>query len=62
MVSVHGGGGAKQRIIKYRLCRRYEWMQKSGYANIETLSCMGLCPPSAPNQIIMGAGLCPPSP
>jgi len=41
-------GGAKQRMIKYRLCRRYDWMQKLRYSNIETFSCMrgGLNPPS----------------
>jgi len=38
---------AKQRMIKYRLCRRYDWMQKLGYWNIETFPCMGgLSPPS----------------
>jgi len=30
------GGGAKQRMINHRLCRRYDWTQKPGYSNIET--------------------------
>jgi len=35
--SVQGGGRAKQRMIKYRLCWRYDsWTQKPGYSNIET--------------------------
>jgi len=35
------GEEAKQRMIKYRLCRRYDWKQKSGYSNSETFPCMG---------------------
>jgi len=34
-------GGAKQGMIKYRLCRRYDWTQKPGYSNIGTLPFMG---------------------
>jgi len=31
MIQFMGIGGAKQRMIKNRLCRRYDWTQKSGY-------------------------------
>jgi len=53
---VHGddGGGAEQMIIKYRLCRRYNWTQKPGYSNIDSFPFKwGLSPPPlAPNKII----------
>jgi len=50
------GGGAKQRMITYRLCRCYDWTQKPGYSNIETFPCMvgGGLAPLAPNEIFMG--------
>jgi len=41
-----GEGGAKQRMIKYRLCRRFDWVKKPGYSIIETFPCMvGLISP-----------------
>jgi len=49
------GGGAEQRMIKYRFCRHYDGTQKSGYSNIETYLCMGgFAPPLAPSKIIIG--------
>jgi len=61
--------GPKQRMIKYRLCLRYDWTQKPKYSNIETFSCMGGLTPHAwkrfrnvsiaPKKIITG-GLSPP--
>jgi len=29
MIQFMGGGGAKQRMVNYRLCRRYDWTQIS---------------------------------
>jgi len=41
-------GGAKQRMIKHRLCQHYDWTQNPGHSNIETFPCMGgLAPPLA---------------
>jgi len=40
MIQLMGGEGAKQWMIKYRLCRHYDWTQKTGYSNIETFPCM----------------------
>jgi len=44
-------------MIKYRLCRHYDWTQKSGYSNIKTFPCMGEGGGGlallAPNKIIM---------
>jgi len=47
-------------MIKYRLCRHYDWVQKPGYSNIETFLCMGALPPLALNKIITGGGAKPP--
>jgi len=46
-------------MLKYRLCLRYDWIQKTGYSNIETIPCMGRLAPLASNKIIMGR-LAPP--
>jgi len=47
------GRGAKQRMIKYRLCRLYDWAQKPGYWNIENIYIHGAG---------WGGGVSPPGP
>jgi len=35
------GGRPKQRIVKYRLCWRYDWTQKPGYSVTERFHAWG---------------------